>query len=83
MRDAPCRGAAAKDQGATPAAQRLAEVRYRYLGRRRCGQDHRQLLHLTGEVGGRKVVIKYVGTGTTQFAQVWSGQMNQIIHRGA
>ena len=53
MRDTPGRGAAARDQGATPAAQRLAEVRYRYLGRRRYGQDHRQLLHLTGEVSGR------------------------------
>ena len=27
-------------------------------GRRRYGQDHRQLLHLTGEVSGRKVVTK-------------------------
>ena len=60
MRDAP---GAARDQGATPAAQRLAQVRYRYLGRRRCGQDHRQLLHVTGEVSGRKVVIKSAQRG--------------------
>ena len=50
-----------RDQGATPVAQRLAEVKYRYLGRRRYGQDHNKLLHLTGEVGGRKVVTKSVG----------------------
>ena len=61
MRNASGRGAAAKDQGATAAAQRLAEVRYRYVGRTRYGQDHRQLVHMTGEVGGRKIVTKSVG----------------------
>ena len=83
--DAGCpmgRGAAARHQGATPAAQRLAKVRYRYLGRRRYGQDHRQLLHLTGEVSGRKIVTKSKGRGTTQFTPVWSGQMYQMIHGG-
>ena len=75
MRDAPGRGATAREQGATAAAQRLAEVRYRYLGRRRYGQNHRQRLHLTGEVSGRKVVTKSARRGTTQLAQVWSGRM--------
>ena len=35
MRDDLGRGAAARDQGPTLAAQRLAEERQRYLGRRR------------------------------------------------
>ena len=66
-------------------------MRYRYLGRRRYGQDHRQLLHLTGEVSGRKVVTKSARRGVKYFTEasnnsrkgINNSRRHQIIHGGA